>query len=68
MTILKSRLCEKSSDNPGTISTDGDRLLAACGDGRCIEILALHPAGRKPMDAASFMRGTSTEGAFFATK
>lgn len=68
MKILKSRLCDKSGGNPGTIATDGDRLLAACGDGRCIEILALHPAGRKPMDAASFMRGTSTEGAFFATK
>lgn len=39
-----------------TIVKNG-RLLVACGDGRCIEILELQAEGKKRMDAESYMRG-----------
>lgn len=47
---------------PGTIlvepMADGDRaMLTICGDGTLLRILALHPAGKRSMSAADFLRG-----------
>jgi len=45
---------------PGELRIEKDRLFAGCGDGM-IEILSLQPAGKKRMDAASFLRGYSPD-------
>lgn len=56
--LLKSSLTAISADlNPGEILyTSQHRLLIATGD-EMIEIKVLQPAGKKPMEAAAFMRG-----------
>lgn len=41
---------------PGSVATEKGRLLVACADG-AVEILELRPAGKKQMDAASYLRG-----------
>ena len=47
---------EDAAVTPGTIRTDGKRLLTACAD-RWIEILELQPAGKKRMAAEAFLLG-----------
>ncbi len=44
-----------SDEAPGTL-VDVSRGLVACGEG-LLEIVDVHPAGRRPMDWASFARG-----------
>ena len=41
---------------PGEVSTVDNKLIVACADG-AVEILELRPAGKKLMDAASYLRG-----------
>lgn len=41
---------------PGRLLTAGDRLVVGCGEG-ALQILALQPAGKRPMSAAEFLRG-----------
>lgn len=41
---------------PGSVSIEDGHLLVACGDG-AVEITQLRPAGKKLMDAASYLRG-----------
>lgn len=45
---------------PGTLFIDGDRLFAACSDG-WLELLELQLEGKKPMEAAGFLRGFRAE-------
>ena len=45
----------EGSDAPGTVTDD--KLTVACGDG-AVRILALQRAGRQPMKAEEFLRGT----------
>lgn len=55
--VLETKLIDTISDEEaGTVSTNG-QLSVTCGDGNCIEILRLQPAGKKPMSAAEFLRG-----------
>jgi methionyl-tRNA formyltransferase len=42
---------------PGGVFADGNRLLVATGSSGVIEILELHPAGKKKMLAEEFLRG-----------
>jgi methionyl-tRNA formyltransferase len=41
---------------PGDLRVEGDRLLVALREG-CAELLRVQPAGKRPMDAAEFLRG-----------
>ncbi|MCH5190842.1 MAG: methionyl-tRNA formyltransferase [Oscillospiraceae bacterium] len=60
--IHKSRLSTViSSGNAGELVDNNGRLIVACGDGKCIEILELQLEGKKKTDAASFLRGHKTE-------
>jgi methionyl-tRNA formyltransferase len=55
--ILRSR-CETAlhaHTRPKSLFADGSRLLAACGDGRILELLDVEHAGQ-PVDAAAFIR------------
>ena len=40
-----------------TISVEGERLLAGCGENSALEILELQPEGKKRMAASDFMHG-----------
>lgn len=42
---------------PGTVVVDKTKMFVACGQNTTIEIKSLRPAGRKQMDAASYLRG-----------
>ncbi len=54
----RSQSGEPQSDKqPGTL-VDAARGLVACGEG-VLEIVEIHPAGKRPMDWASYVRGVS---------
>lgn len=56
--ILKVRPTDETTSlQPGGVKVDGNRLLAADGTGRLVEILEVHPAGKKRMSAADYLRG-----------
>lgn len=57
--ILKTKLADAKA-KPGEVTTTDGRFLVGCGDGS-VEILELLPAGKKRMDAASFLRGYNPE-------
>lgn len=42
---------------PGTLTVEGERLLAGCGQETVLEILELQLEGRRRMPAAEFLRG-----------
>lgn len=49
---------DRASAPAGSIIVEADRMIVGCGEG-CVEILELKPAGKRAMDAASFLRGYS---------
>ena len=57
--IFATALADGDFNNllPGTLHTDGHRMLVACGNGTAIEILELQPAGKRRMPTAEFLRG-----------
>ena len=56
--IVRVRRAEKSAAAPhGTLLGENSRLYVTCGDGRCLEILEVLPAGKKRMSAADYLRG-----------
>ncbi len=55
--IHRSVLADAKGNNAGEIVEAGKRLVVACGDGNCIEILNLQSEGKKAMSAADFLRG-----------
>ncbi len=46
---------------PGTVVTDGNRLVVHCGEG-ALELLEVQPEGRKRMGAGEFVRGAQNAG------
>ena len=57
--IHKSILAAETNKPAGEVVENGKRLVVACGDGKCIEILTIQAEGKKAMSAADFMRGNS---------
>lgn len=55
--IHASLLNEKSGAKPGEIVAVGKVITISCGDGHCIDITELQPAGKKRMDSKSFTAG-----------
>lgn len=55
--IHKSVVVSQKGGAAGEVAENGKRLVVACGDGNCIEILNLQAEGKKAMSAADFMRG-----------
>lgn len=51
---VAQRVSEKS---PGELESSEGRLYATCGDGACVELLEVQPAGKRAMTAADFLRG-----------
>lgn len=61
--IHKTRLTDVSSEGTkgGTVVDNNKKLLVACGDGKCIEVLELQLEGKKRMDVKSFLLGNKIE-------
>ena len=55
--IHKSILSSAKGNYAGEIVESGKKLVVACGDLNCIEILILQAEGKKAMSAADFLRG-----------
>jgi len=56
--IVRSALTDRRSEREaGSLIADNGRLFVVCGDGLCLEILELLPAGKKRMSAADYLRG-----------
>ncbi|MBQ4338161.1 MAG: methionyl-tRNA formyltransferase [Clostridia bacterium] len=54
--LMSSRLAE-GSGKAGEIVESNGKLVIACGDGRCVEILSLQAQGKKVMNSADYLRG-----------
>lgn len=60
--IISSRLSDKKSDMPfGTVASTDKNITVVCGDGSCIDICELLPAGKKRMRASDYLRGNKIE-------
>lgn len=59
--IHKTIMCDEICDKPGQIVDNNKRLVVACGDGKCLQILELQLDGKKRMDAKSFLQGNAIE-------
>lgn len=55
--IHKSVLAPEKGTKPGEVVAADKRLVVACGDLNCIEILELQAEGKKSMKAADYLRG-----------
>ncbi|CAM3754936.1 methionyl-tRNA formyltransferase [Alkalicoccus chagannorensis] len=50
---------ETTEREPGTVAKAApEELLIACGNGTCLQLISLQPAGKKQMDAAAFLQST----------
>lgn len=58
---------EEPNTTPGTIFTDGDKLLAAAGDGKFLEISEIKPEGKNVLNAAAFINGYKPAGKRFSS-
>lgn len=54
--VLKTAVSDKTVGQPGSVKIENDRMFVGTGCGS-IELLEVHPAGKKRMDVASFLRG-----------
>lgn len=56
--LVASRLSSVFSDNaPGTVVSADGKITVVCGDGLCIDIIEVLPAGKKRMNSADYLRG-----------
>lgn len=54
--ILKARLSDSGSQEPGTVTVSDGRILVSCGEGQ-LELLDLQLEGKSTMDPKVFLRG-----------
>lgn len=60
--LAASRVSDVVSDKAaGTVVALDGGIIVACGDGKCVEITEVLPAGKKRMSAAEFIRGKKIE-------
>lgn len=62
LSVLHARVAEGSGFDAGRFYSDGKRLFAACGENTALEIQELQPAGKKRMQAESFLNGYKLAG------
>ena len=57
--LFGSQVAENSSLAPGATrrTPDGGHLLIGCGDGTCVMIGEIQPAGKRRMQMGEFLRG-----------
>lgn len=59
--LHKTVLAPEKGSKAGEIVVADKRLVVACGDNNCVEILELQAEGKKSMSAADFLRGNAVE-------
>lgn len=59
--LHSSRLTTFSGGTPGQVTQQQKHLYVTCGDGQWLEILELQPAGKKKMDANSYLSGYAVQ-------
>jgi len=60
--IHKSILSDKKGNNiPGEVVFSNGRIIVACGDNNCIELVEIQLEGKKRMDISSFLNGYKVE-------
>lgn len=59
--IHRSRLNDSNGKGAGIVVCSKNVLTVSCGDGKCIDILEVQPAGKKRMDIKSFLAGNKIE-------
>lgn len=57
MKIHQSILCDGKGTFPGEIVCKDKKIVVACGDGKCIEILKLQAENKKAMSSQEYLRG-----------
>ncbi|MDD6061135.1 MAG: methionyl-tRNA formyltransferase [Oscillospiraceae bacterium] len=65
--VHASALCGDKGGMPGEVMENGKRLVIACGDGKCVEILTVQAEGKRAMSAAEYLRGSAVEKGSIAT-
>jgi methionyl-tRNA formyltransferase len=60
LVIEVARLIEDMSGEPGTLLESSPRLVIACGK-QALELVTVKPAGKRAMDAQSWLRGARLE-------
>ena len=65
--IHASALCGDKGGMPGEVMENVKRLVIACGDGKCVEILTVQAEGKRAMSAAEYLRGSAVEKGSIAT-
>ncbi len=59
--IHKTVIADGCSGKAGEITDNNKKLIVACGDGNCLEILELQLDGKKRMDTKAFLSGNRIE-------
>ncbi len=57
LSILRARPAESRGFAPGLLRVENRRLFAGCGAHTSLELIAVQPAGKNPMDAEAFLNG-----------
>lgn len=55
--VIKTRIGEKTNEKHGTVISNTDELVIACGNGTSIRIIELQPEGSKAMTAKQMLCG-----------
>jgi len=55
--ISDAREVDYVQGNPGEVSVVGQKVIVACGNSTCLEILKVTPSGKREMDAIDWSRG-----------
>lgn len=55
--ILRSQWVEHLPGQPGELTVQGKKLMAACGDGSGVRLCMVQPQGKKPMTDTAFLNG-----------
>jgi methionyl-tRNA formyltransferase len=64
--ISRADISTRTAGSPGSIQIDDQKVYVSCGNGSCIEILEVRPAGKREMTAIEWSRGARlVDGSYF---
>jgi methionyl-tRNA formyltransferase len=64
--ISRADISTRTASSPGSIQIEDQKVYVSCGNGSCIEILEVRPAGKREMTAIDWSRGARlVDGSYF---
>lgn len=64
--ISRADISTRTAGSPGSIHIEDQKVYVPCGNGSCIEILEVRPAGKREMTAIDWSRGARlVDGSYF---